>query len=270
MGRGPRSWPAAAARMRSWEPCRAWVGLACPPASTCGSGSMTGPTGPRPVACRTGCRCRFAPLLRWVLAWWQGSELTLDCRPHRQGRDAGGPGCERGPPGPGDPRGLVPEAGWPARPLMPDLCHLLDRLGPAVPSDMTCACSATGACTPTCGLPPGLAPLHRPRPDDLPGDGPRWPACALRGSGRPVHAHGREGLPGTQARLHPDRALGPRPGAPLGRAHGRSPRRRGARCLRPARLDRAGLPQWVGHRTRRRDPTRVDRHWLVRPWPPSG
>ncbi len=164
-------------------------------------------------------------------------------RSHGQGRGPGGPGRERGLPGPGHPRGLAPQDRRPTRsldagPLRPagpagarragghDRARAL-RPGPAEPRPV--------------GRhpPPGLAPLHALRPKhDLPGhDRTALAGLALRGRRRPVHGHGREGLPRAQARLHPDCALGARPGSPLGRAHGRSPRGRGARRLRDARLD---------------------------------
>ena len=80
----------------------------------------------------------FAPLLRWVLAWWEGTDLTLTVDPTAKG---------------GAVlvalvvsvvyRGLAIPVAWRIRtgdqpgPWMPDLCVLLDRLGPTVPSDMT-------------------------------------------------------------------------------------------------------------------------------------
>ena len=70
----------------------------------------------------------FAPLLRWVLAWWQGSELTLAVDPTAKGEElvalvvsVARSHRTGGQPGP-----------W-----MPDLCALLDLPGPAVPSHLT-------------------------------------------------------------------------------------------------------------------------------------
>ena len=91
---------------------------------------------------------------------------------------------------------------------------------------------------------------------------------ALRSPRRAVHGDGREGLPHAQAALHPDCAVGSRPGEPLGGAHGRAPDDvdLGAYGLRVwieqgfRTLKRMG---WQWHRTRRVDPARVDRHWLV-------
>jgi hypothetical protein len=83
----------------------------------------------------------FAPLLRWVLAWWQGTELTLAIDPHPEGTRKGS-----------DLvalvvsvvyRGLAIPVAWRIKtggqpgPWIPDLCTLLDRLGPVVPSAMT-------------------------------------------------------------------------------------------------------------------------------------
>ena len=53
----------------------------------------------------------FATLLHWMLAWWEGSELTLAVDPTAKGKALAGPGRERGLPEPGDPRGLAPETG---------------------------------------------------------------------------------------------------------------------------------------------------------------
>ncbi len=79
----------------------------------------------------------FAPLLRWVLAWWQGPELTLAIDPTAKGealvalvvsvvyRGLAIPGAWR-----------IKTGGQPG-PWMPDLCDLLDHLGPVVPPHMT-------------------------------------------------------------------------------------------------------------------------------------
>ena len=216
----------------------------------------------------------FAPLLRWVLAWWQGSELTLAVDPTAKGGELVALVVSV------VYRGLAIPVAWRIRtggrpgPWMPDLCALLDRLGPAVPEGMT----VRVLCDRGLQSPDLWAAIRRrgwhpymryDRNMTFPGDhGTALAGLALRGRGRAVHGDGREGLPRPQAVLHPDCAVGARPGGPLDRAHGRAPRRRGPRRLRPAGLDRAGLPHprrmgWQWHRSRRLDPDRVDRHWLV-------
>ncbi len=78
-----------------------------------------------------------APLLRWVLAWWQGSELTLAVDPTAKGGELVALVVSV------VYRGLALPVAWRLKiggqpgPWMPDLCALLDRLGPAVPSHMT-------------------------------------------------------------------------------------------------------------------------------------
>ena len=79
----------------------------------------------------------FAPLLRWVLAWWQGPEPALAIDPTAKGGALAAlvvsVAC----------RGLAMPVAWRIRiggqpgPWMPDLCALPGRLGPAVPSHMT-------------------------------------------------------------------------------------------------------------------------------------
>ncbi|MCY3659614.1 MAG: hypothetical protein OXG36_11420, partial [Caldilineaceae bacterium] len=79
----------------------------------------------------------FAPLLRWVLAWWQGTELTLAVDPTAKGGDLVALVVSV------VYRGLALPVAWHIKtggqpgPWMPDLCALLDRLGPAVPEGMT-------------------------------------------------------------------------------------------------------------------------------------
>ena len=149
----------------------------------------------------------FAPLLRWVLAWWEGSELTLAVAPTAKGgalvvsvvyRGLAMPVrvlCDRGLQSP-DLWVAIRRQGW--HPYMPYNRHMTFQ-------------AATG-----------------PR-------GPAWRFVA------------REGLPRTQASLHPERALGSRLGNPLGHPHGRSPREFGSWCLRHAGLDRTGLPDAQAH-----------------------
>ena len=103
------------------------------PANTCGSGSTTGPTGPRPA----GCSSCFAPLLRWVLAWWEGTELTLAIDPTSKGADLVALVISVVYRGLAIPVAWRLKTGGQPGPWMPDIAALLDRLGPAVPSHMT-------------------------------------------------------------------------------------------------------------------------------------
>ncbi len=134
-----------------------------------------------------------APLLRWVLAWWQGPELTLAIDPTAKGEELVALVVSV------VYRGLALPVAWRLKPggqpgpWMPALGALLDRLGTAIPSDMTVRVLCDR--TPRAGL----------------------ALCGRRG---PVHSDGRTSLPRAQAALHPDRAVGPRPGDPLGPAHG--------------------------------------------------
>lgn len=79
----------------------------------------------------------FAPLLRWLLTWWQGSELTLAIDPTAKGEKLVALVVSV------VYRGLAIPVAWRIKPggqpgaWMPDLCDLLDRLGPAVPAHMT-------------------------------------------------------------------------------------------------------------------------------------
>ena len=91
---------------------------------------------------------------------------------------------------------------------------------------------------------------------------------ALRGPRGPVHRDGREGLPGTQAALHPVVLWVPGQDHPWVVLTDEAPDAvdLGAYGLRVwieqgfRTLKRMG---WQWHRTRRLDPARVDRHWLV-------
>ena len=170
-GRARPSWPAAAAGTRSWGACSPWGSAGMRRASTCGSGCATEPTG-RPPAnpCQVqlvqlvqlDVQACFAPLLRWVLAWWQGPGADPGRRPHGQGRGAGGPGRQRGLPRPGHPRGLAHQNRRPVRsldagPLCPaGSCRALGpdraralRPGPAEPRPVG-GHPPSGLGTPTC------------------------------------------------------------------------------------------------------------------------
>ncbi len=79
----------------------------------------------------------FAPLLRWVLAWWKGLALTLAIDPTAKGEDWVALVVSV------VYRGLAIPGAWRLRtgdqpaPWMPDFCNLPDRLGPVVPAAMT-------------------------------------------------------------------------------------------------------------------------------------
>ncbi len=79
----------------------------------------------------------FAPLLRWVLAWWQGPELTLAVDPTAKGEELVALVVSVVYRGLAIPVAWRIQTGGQAGPWMPDLCDLLDRLGPVVPPDMT-------------------------------------------------------------------------------------------------------------------------------------
>ncbi len=79
----------------------------------------------------------FAPLLRWVLAWWEGPERTRAVAPTSKGKTRVALVVS------GVYRGLAIPVAWclkpggQAGPWRPDRWALLDRLGPAVPASMT-------------------------------------------------------------------------------------------------------------------------------------
>ena len=79
----------------------------------------------------------FAPLLRWVLAWWQGTELTLAIDPTAKGAELVALVVSVVYRGLAIPVAWRLKAGGQPGPWMPDLCALLDRLGPMVPPAMT-------------------------------------------------------------------------------------------------------------------------------------
>ena len=79
----------------------------------------------------------FAPLLRWVLAWWEGTELTLAIDPTAKGADLVALVVSVVYRGLAIPVAWRLKTGGQPGPWMPDLAALLDRLGPAVPPHMT-------------------------------------------------------------------------------------------------------------------------------------
>ena len=199
------------------------------PASTCGSGSTTGPTGAAPCRVQLDVDACFAPLLRWVLAWWEGTELTLAIDPTSKGADLVALVISVVYRGLAIPVAWRLKTGGQPGPWMPDIAALLDRLGPAVPSHMTVRVLCDrGLQSPRLWQAIRRQGWHPYMRYDRhitfqATTGQRGPALALRGARRPVHGDGRTGLPRAQAPLHPDCALGPRPGDALGRAHGRAP-----------------------------------------------
>ena len=216
----------------------------------------------------------FAPLLRWVLAWWEGSELTLAVDPTAKGEALVALVVSV------VYRGLALPVAWHLKtggqpgPWMPDLCALLDRLGPAVPADMT----VRVLCDRGLQSPDLWAAIHRqgwhpymrydqhitfqattgPR-------GPAWRFVAREGqytvtAGKAFRERKRRctlivlWVPGQENPwvLLTDEA----PAAVKLGAYGmRVWIEQGFRTLK-----RMG---WQWHRTRRTDPARVDRHWLV-------
>ena len=79
----------------------------------------------------------FAPLLRWVLAWWQGTELTLAVDPTAKGGELVALVISVVYRGLAIPVAWRIKTGGQPGPWMPDLCALPGLLGPTVPSDMT-------------------------------------------------------------------------------------------------------------------------------------
>ena len=216
----------------------------------------------------------FAPLLRWVLAWWQGSELTLAVDPTAKG------GALVALVVSVVYRGLALPVAWHIKtggqpgPWMPDLCALLDRLGPAVPEGMT----VRVLCDRGLQSPDLWAALRRqgwhpymrydrnmtfqavtgPR-------GPAWRFVAREGqytvtAGKAFRERKRSctlivlWVPGQEVPwvVLTDEAPDD---VELGAYGMRVWIEQGFRTLK-----RMG---WQWHRTRRLDPARVDRHWLV-------
>ena len=216
----------------------------------------------------------FAPLLRWVLDWWQGSELTLAIDPTAKGGELVALVVSVVYRGLAIPVAWCLKPGGQPGPWMPDLETLLDRLGPAVPAAMT----VRVLCDRGLQSPDLWAAIRRQgwhpymRYDRhmtfQAATGPRWPAwrfvaregqytvtagkafrerkraCTLIG----LWASGQE----TPWVLLTDEAPG---NVDLGAYGMRVWIEQGFRTLK-----RMG---WQWHRTRRTDPTRVDRHWLV-------
>ena len=233
-----------------------------------------GPDRAAPCRVQLDVEACFAPLLRWVLAWWQGSELTLAVDPTAKGdelvalvvsvvcRDLAIPVAWRlktgGRPGP-----------W-----MPDLCALLDRLGPAVPEGLT----VRVLCDRGLQSPDLWAAIRRQgwhpymRYDRnmtfQATTGPRWPAwrfVARAGqytvtAGKAFRERKRSctlivlWVPGQEAPWVVLTDEAPED-VDLGAYGLRVWIEQGFRTLK-----RMG---WQWHRTRRTDPARVDRHWLV-------
>ncbi len=216
----------------------------------------------------------FAPLLRWVLAWWQSPELTLAVDPTSKGEELVALVVSVVYRGLAIPVAWRIQTGGQAGPWMPDLCDLLDRPGPVVPPHM----SVRVLCDRGPRSPRLWAAIRRQgwhpylRYDRhmtfQAKTGPRWPAwrfVARAGqytvtAGRAFHTRKRPctlivlWIPG-QASPWVVLMDEPPDDVDLG-AYG------------PAGLDRTGLPHarrmgWPWHRTRRRDPARVDRHWLI-------
>ena len=132
----------------------------------------------------------FAPLLRWVPAWWQGPERTLAIDPTAKGEALVALVVSV------VHRGLVIPGAWRLKPggqpgpWMPDLVALPAGWAPPCRRTWPCASSATGACgAPACrppsaaraGIPTcattGTRPSRR-RPDPAGRPGASWPAKA--------------------------------------------------------------------------------------------
>ncbi len=216
----------------------------------------------------------FAPLLRWVLEWWEGTELTLALDPTSKGEELVAlvisvvyRGCAL-------PVAWRLKAGNQPGPWMPDLCDLLDRLGAVVPSTWTVRVLCDrGLQSPRLweaicrqGWHPYMRYDRHMTFQAV--TGPRWPAwrfvaqegqytvttgLAFRRRKRPctlivLWVPGQD-TPWVVLTNEPPAAVD------LGTYSLRVWIEQGFRVLK-----RMG---WQWHRTRRVDPTRVDRHWLV-------
>ena len=216
----------------------------------------------------------FAPRLRWVLAWWEGTELTLAIDPTSKGADLVALVISV------VYRGLAIPVAWRIKPggqpgpWMPDLAALRDRLGPAVPPHMTMRVLCDRG-------------LQSPR---------LWQALRRQGW-HPYMRYDRHiTFPATTGPRGPAWRFVARPGqytVTVGRAF-RQRKRRGTLIVlwmpgqetpwvvltdeSPDDVDlgayglRVGMEQgfrtlkrmgWQWQRTRRTEPARVDRHWLV-------
>ncbi len=78
-----------------------------------------------------------APLLRWVLAWWQGTELTLAVAPTAKGGERVALVVSVVYRGLAIPVAWRIKTGGQLGPWIADLCDLRDCLGPVVPPHMT-------------------------------------------------------------------------------------------------------------------------------------
>ncbi|MCY4522942.1 MAG: transposase [Caldilineaceae bacterium] len=216
----------------------------------------------------------FAPLLRWVLAWWQGSELTLAVDPTSKGEALVALVVSVVYRGLAIPVAWRIKTGGQAGPWMPDLCDLLDCLGSVVPPDMTVRVLCDrGLQSPRLwkairrqGWHPYMRyDRHMPFQAATGPRGPAWRFVAREGqytvtAGKAFRARKRSctlivlWVPGQESPW-----VVPADEAPddvdLGAYGLRVWIEQGFRTLK-----RMG---WQWHRTRRVDPARVDRHWLV-------
>ena len=216
----------------------------------------------------------FAPLLRWVLAWWQGPELTLAVDPTAKGGELVALVVSV------VYRGLAIPVAWRIKtggrpgPWMPDLCALLDLLGPAVPEDMTVRVLCDrGLQSPDLWKAIRRQGWHPYMRYDRhmtfqATTGPRWPAWRfVAGEGQYTVTAGKA----FRDRKRPCTLIvlwAPGQKAPWVVLTDEAPDDvdLGAYGLRVwieqgfRTLKRMG---WQWHRSRRLDPDRVDRHWLV-------
>src|SRR6059058_2349087 len=187
-------------------------------------------------------RC-FAPLLRWVLGWWQGRELALavDATAHREDVVALVVSVLY--------RGSAIPVAWAVLPgnvpgpWLGTILRLLRRLRPAVPPGWTVLVLADrGLWSPRLWKRIrrlGWHPLLRvQRRTTIAPDG-RDPGPARRGLGRPRSARPAEG-PATDR--HPGRGLDGGAGGALGGGHRPAARPRRGELVRAAGVGRARLP----------------------------
>ena len=235
----------------------------------------------------------FAPLLRWVLAWWRSGRLALAIDPTLKGDQTTAivisvPYRSCAIPVAWSIHKATQRGSW-----MNPTVELLKELAPAVPREMTVIVLCDrGISSPKLwqqilsqSLPPattgGLASLYalpeehhflRRRRQTIARPALRFPSRYRLG--RPGH---RLQHPQGQTPLHPAGGLVRRTGGTLDHPH--RPASKGSRrqLVRSALLDRTGLQSlpsghdrraikslgWQWEKTRRTDPARISRHWLV-------
>ncbi len=154
VGRRHHPWPAVVAGMPCWAPCRLWGWAGTLPARTCGRGSATGPTGPRPAGSSWMCRPVAPPS---CAGSWPGGRARSERWPSTPR-----PRARRGWPWSSAWSTAAWPSPWPggSRPGANPVpgCRTSATCGTpwvrSCPRTGPCACSATGVCRASaCGRP---------------------------------------------------------------------------------------------------------------------